>query len=49
MCIFEEKITKDGTQFITNSLGYRREWQSKDLSEEIQKSLVILELDPDKQ
>lgn len=46
---FREKITKDGTQFITNSLGYRREWQSKDLSEEIQKSLVILELDPDKQ
>ena len=42
---FREKITREDTQFITNSLGYRREWRSKDLYKEIQNSLVVLDLD----
>lgn len=42
---FREKIIKDETNFITNSLGYRREWWSKDLYKEIQRSLVILDLE----
>lgn len=41
---FREKFLRDRTQFITNSLGYRREWWSKDLYQEVQKSLVILNL-----
>lgn len=41
---FRAKIARDETEFITNSLGYRREWRSKDLNEEIKKSLVILEV-----
>lgn len=41
---FREKIMRDQTQFITNSLGYRREWRSEDMYQEIQKSLVILNL-----
>lgn len=42
---FRENILRDETNFITNSLGYRREWWSKDLYKEIQKSLVILDLE----
>lgn len=41
---FREKIIRDRTQFITNSLGYRREWWSEDMYQEIQKSLVILRI-----
>lgn len=41
---FREKIIRENTEFITNSLGYRREWWSKDLYQEVQKSLVILNL-----
>lgn len=41
---FREKINRENTEFITNSLGYRREWPSKDLYQEMQNSLVILDL-----
>lgn len=41
---FREKIIKDQTEIITNSLGYRREWWTKDLAHEIQNSLYILDL-----
>ncbi len=41
---FREKIQKDQTQFISNSLGYRREWWSKDFYQEVLNSLYILEL-----
>jgi putative phosphoesterase len=41
---FREKIIRDRTEFITNSLGYRREWWSEDLAKEVQRSLVILTL-----
>lgn len=44
---FREKIFKEQTQFITNSLGYRREWRGKDLYKELQKSLFVLNLDKD--
>lgn len=42
---FREKIFKEQTQFITNSLGYRREWRGKNLYKELQKSLFILDLE----
>lgn len=42
---FREKISKEQTQFITNSLGYRREWRGKNLYKELQKSLFILDLE----
>lgn len=41
---FRENIRRNETQFITNSLGYRREWWSKDLEKEMNRSLYILEL-----
>lgn len=41
---FREKIIKEDTNVITNSLGYRREWWSKDLYQELQKGLYILDL-----
>jgi putative phosphoesterase len=41
---FRGKIKKENTQFITNSLGYRKEWPTKNLYREIQKSIVVLEL-----
>lgn len=41
---FRENIIKDQTRFITNSLGYRREWWSKDLYQEVNNSLYILDL-----
>lgn len=41
---FRAQIRRNETQFITNSLGYRREWRSKKLEQEINQSLVILEL-----
>ena len=41
---FRHQLKKDATNIITNSLGYRREWWSKDLYEEINKSMVILDL-----
>lgn len=41
---FRAKLLRDETEFITNSLGYRREWRSNDLEKEIQKSLVIIEV-----
>src|SRR5699024_7884786 len=42
---FREKISKEQTQFITNSLGYRREWRGENLYKELQKSLFILDLE----
>ncbi len=42
---FREKIRRENTQFITNSLGYRREWWTKDLYQELQRSLVVLDLE----
>jgi len=41
---FRASILKDDTRFISNSLGYRREWQSEDLQTEIKNSLVTLNL-----
>lgn len=41
---FRGQIQKDGLTYITNSLGYRREWRSKVLYQEIQKSIVILDI-----
>ena len=41
---FRENIIKENTKFITNSLGYRREWWSKDLYQEVNNSLYILDL-----
>ena len=43
---FREQFTRDHTQFITNSLGYRKEWRSlnKDLYKELEKSLVVLDI-----
>lgn len=43
---FRGKIKKDNTIFITNSLGYRREWLSKDknLEKELEQSIYILKL-----
>ncbi len=42
---FRSEILRNETQFITNSLGYRREWWSKDLEREVQKSLYVLDLE----
>lgn len=41
---FRAAIQKDETQFISNSLGYRREWRSKDITREILNSLYVLDL-----
>lgn len=41
---FREKIKRNETSFIANSLGYKREWWSKDLEKEMNRSLYILEL-----
>lgn len=41
---FRSKIQKEQTEFISNSLGYRREWWSKDFTDEVLKSLTILDL-----
>ncbi|MDN6196113.1 MAG: metallophosphoesterase [Atopostipes suicloacalis] len=41
---FRAKIEKNESQFITNSLGYRREWRTKNLKEEIADSLVSIEI-----
>ncbi len=41
---FREALRRNETQFITNSLGYRREWWSKDLEKEINRSLYIVDL-----
>jgi len=41
---FRASLLKEGTRFITNSLGYRREWRSEDLQQEIENSLVTLSL-----
>ncbi len=41
---FRGHVQKEDTQFITNSLGYGREWRSKDLGRELRASLTVLEL-----
>lgn len=41
---FRAQIEKDGSQFITNSLGYSREWRSKSLKQELKDSIVTIEL-----
>lgn len=41
---FRGKVEREGTKFITNSLGYRKEWRSRDIKKELRKSLVILEI-----
>lgn len=41
---FREKVKRENTEFISNSLGYRREWWSKDFYREMGKSLYILDL-----
>lgn len=41
---FRAKLKKDKSQFITNSLGYRREWRSKSLKAELKDSIVTIEI-----
>lgn len=41
---FRAQIEKDETQFITNSLGYRKEWRSKNLRQELKDSLVTIDI-----
>lgn len=41
---FRAHLRRNKTQFITNSLGYRREWRSQELEKEIKHSLFILDL-----
>ncbi len=41
---FRGEIIKEETKLITHSLGYRREWWSNDLYQELQKGLYILDL-----
>lgn len=41
---FRAQIEKDEAQFITNSLGYRREWRSKKLRQELKESLVTVDI-----
>lgn len=41
---FRAELEKENTHFITNSLGYLREWRSKDLRQELKDSLVTLEI-----
>lgn len=44
---FRANIKKQQTQFISNSLGYRREWRSKNFTQEVLNSLYILDLSKD--
>lgn len=41
---FRHQIIKNHTKIITNSLGYRREWWSEDLYQELLSSLSIIDL-----
>lgn len=41
---FRGMIQKDETKFITNSLGYRKEWRTREIKRELQRSLVIIEI-----
>lgn len=41
---FRAEIQKNETRFITNSLGYRKEWRTKDFRKELRDSLVMIEL-----
>lgn len=41
---FRAQIEKEGSQFMSNSLGYRREWRTKSLEKELAESLVNLDL-----
>lgn len=41
---FREKIIKNQTEVITNSLGYRREWRTKNIKREIEHSLKVFDL-----
>jgi len=41
---FRGDFMKDETRFITNSLGYRREWRGENLYKEMKDSLFILDL-----
>lgn len=42
---FRGEIDRDHTRFITNSLGYRKEWRSRKLETELGQSLLVLDLD----
>lgn len=39
---FRGKVTRDGTNFITNSLGYQKEWRSSEIYREISQSLWVI-------
>ena len=41
---FRHQLEKSGSQYITNSLGYRREWRSKDFKKELAASLFSIEI-----
>ena len=41
---FRANFQKNRTKFISNSLGYRREWRSRDFTKELLDSLYILDL-----
>jgi putative phosphoesterase len=45
---FRGDFMKDETRFITNSLGYRREWRGESLYKEMKDSLFILDLSKNK-
>ncbi|MBA5728241.1 metallophosphoesterase [Aerococcaceae bacterium INB8] len=41
---FRGEVERKGTLYITNSLGYVKEWRSKDMRKEIQNSLYIYDV-----
>lgn len=41
---FRAQVKKEGSRFITNSLGYRREWRSQSLRQELKKAIITIEI-----
>lgn len=41
---FRAQVKKEGSRFITNSLGYRREWRSKSLRQELKNAIITIEI-----
>src|SRR5699024_12282191 len=41
---FRGEVERKGTLYITNSLGYVKEWRSKDMRKEIQNALYICDV-----
>lgn len=39
---FRGQVTRDGTNFITNSLGYQKEWRSREMYREMAQSLWVI-------